>query len=50
MIQGIDENFCATKGAQGVAQGADLGGSKGAKYSSEFCGFWWPYLLVFIHS
>ena len=41
MIRGASENFCisgCTGGVhRGAAQGADLGGSEGAKYSPEFC-------------
>ena len=42
MIQGIGEIFCTYGGVQGGAQDADLGGSEGAKYSSEFCSFLVP--------
>ena len=38
MIWGIGEIFCTPGGAQG----ADLGGSKGANYNSEFCSFMVP--------
>ena len=38
MIWGIGEIFCTPGGAQG----ADLGGSKGENYSSEFCSFLVP--------
>ena len=33
MIQSTSENFCTLGLHRGVAQGADLGGSEGAKYS-----------------
>ena len=42
MILGISEIICTPWGAQGGAQGADLGGSKGANYNSEFCSFMVP--------
>ena len=44
MIWGIGEIFCTPGGAQVGAQGADLGGSKGANYSSEFGFFLVPIL------
>ena len=42
MILGISEIICTTGGAQGCAQGADLRGSEGVNYISEFCLFLVP--------
>ena len=42
MIRGAGENFCTLRVHRGGAQGADMGGSEGAKYSSEFCAFLVP--------
>ena len=42
MIQGLCEIFCTPGGAQGVPQGADIGGSEGANYNSEVCSFMVP--------
>ena len=42
MIRGASENFCTLRVHRGGAHGADLGGSEGAKYSSEFCAFLVP--------
>ena len=42
MIQGLCEIFCTPGGAQGVPQDADIGGSEGANYNSEFCSFMVP--------
>ena len=45
MIRGASENFCTLRVHRGGAQGADLGGSEGVKYSSESCAFLVPIQL-----
>ena len=43
MIWGIGEIFCTPGGAQGGAQGADLGAQREQITALNFVPFWYPY-------
>ena len=43
IIWGIGEIFCTPRGAQGGAEGADLGAQREQITAVNFAPFWYPY-------